>query len=275
MKIGLDCGHTLNSADYGASGIQEESILTRELGKKVKQLFLNEGHKVVDCTCDNSNTLVDSLSYRTTMANINNVDYYISIHFNAFNKNANGCEILYYSSVDARMKGVLDKLCSLGFTNRGFKQRQNLYVLKNTNAKAMLIEVCFCDSSKDMKIYNTDKVAKAILEGFLNVSRETFKVKAGKVLEIQRLINKYVGNKITEDGIFGSETDKYLKYLPVQGTKMYNHDLTIWVQLRLGVYADGIYGSQTSTAVKLFQKQNNLHDDGIVNYYTYRKLILV
>ena len=27
MKIGIDCGHTLSSADYGAAGIKAESNL--------------------------------------------------------------------------------------------------------------------------------------------------------------------------------------------------------------------------------------------------------
>ncbi len=35
MKIGIDCGHTLSSADYGAVGIKAESNLTREVGIRV------------------------------------------------------------------------------------------------------------------------------------------------------------------------------------------------------------------------------------------------
>ncbi|EHN16951.1 peptidoglycan-binding domain 1, partial [Clostridium sporogenes PA 3679] len=31
-KFGIDCGHTMSGADYGAVGIKAESNLTREVG---------------------------------------------------------------------------------------------------------------------------------------------------------------------------------------------------------------------------------------------------
>ena len=168
MIIGIDCGHSLkNSLDYGASGIKEESNLTREVGNKVIELFTNKGHQVVNCTVDYCDSLNDSLYKRYNKANMNHCDYFISIHFNAFNGSAHGTEILYHSETDEKMERILSNFVSLGFTNRGLKQRTNLAVLKNTNMKAMLIECCFCDSAEDMNIYNVDSFSKAIVEGFL------------------------------------------------------------------------------------------------------------
>ena len=276
MKIGIDCGHTLSGADYGANGIKSESILTRELGTKVMNLFKAAGHSVINCTCDNASSLHDSLAYRVNTANRNSCDYYISIHFNAFNGNAKGTEILVYNTTDSRVNGVLRRITTLGFKNRGVKQRPGLYVLKNTNMKAMLIEVCFCDNPEDMKTYDANEMAKAIVEGFLGakVKTETTPTKSGKVEEIQNLINNYVGNKVVVDGIFGPETDKYLKFLPTQSISRYKSDLTQWIQLRLGCYPDGIFGSITANDVMTYQRENNIHVSGYVDYYTYKSLIL-
>ena len=110
MKIGVECGHSLNSYDYGAIGVQSESLITRQVGKKVMELFKQNGHEVVDCTVDNCTSLSDSLNRRVSKANSNNVDYYISIHFNAFNGQARGTEILYCSSPDDKMQRILKAL---------------------------------------------------------------------------------------------------------------------------------------------------------------------
>ncbi len=93
MKIGIDCGHTLSGADYGAVGIKAESNLTREVGTRVISKLQALGHIVIKCYKDTCSSLQDSLSYRTNTANNNNVDLYVSIHFNAFNGSAYGTEV--------------------------------------------------------------------------------------------------------------------------------------------------------------------------------------
>ena len=62
-------------------------------------------------------------------------------------------------------------MTKLGFKYRGQKTRTNLYELKNTSMKAMIVEVCFVDSSIDAEIYKRvghDAVGKAIAEGIVN-----------------------------------------------------------------------------------------------------------
>ncbi len=62
---------------------------------------------------------------------------------------------------------MLNNIVSLGYTNRGIKDGSNLYVIRNTKAKSMLIECCFCDNSGDMNRYNADKMADAIVKGLV------------------------------------------------------------------------------------------------------------
>lgn len=168
MKIGIDCGHTLSGADYGAVGIKAESNLTREVGTKVISKLQALGHTVIKCYKDSCFSLNDSLSYRTNTANNNNVDLYVSIHFNCYNGSAYGAEVFTYGGKELlEARNVLNSICALGYTNRGLKDGYSLYVLKHTKAKAMLIECCFCDNSGDMNRYNAENMANAIVKGLV------------------------------------------------------------------------------------------------------------
>ncbi|EPS55316.1 TPA: N-acetylmuramoyl-L-alanine amidase [Clostridium botulinum] len=168
MKIGVDCGHTMSGADYGAVGIKAESNLTREVGTKVIAKLQALGHTVIKCYKDTCSSLNDSLSYRTNTANNNNVDLYVSIHFNCFNSSAYGTEVFTYGGKEIpQARQVLNNICSLDYTNRGLKDGSGLYVLKHTKAKAMLIECCFCDNAGDMNRYNAENMANAIVKGLV------------------------------------------------------------------------------------------------------------
>ncbi|GAA0081392.1 N-acetylmuramoyl-L-alanine amidase [Clostridium sp. CTA-6] len=174
MKIGIDCGHTMSGADYGAVGIKAESNLTREVGTKVIAKLKALGHTVINCYKDSCSSLNDSLSYRTNTANNNNVDLYVSIHFNCFNGSAYGTEVFTYGGKELpQARKVLNNICALGYTNRGIKDGSNLYVLKHTKAKAMLIECCFCDNAGDMSKYNAENMANAIVKGLVGTTVAT------------------------------------------------------------------------------------------------------
>lgn len=164
--IAIDMGHTLSGGDYGAVGVKAESLLTREVGKLVIAKLNQLGYRTVDCTLDNASTVGQSLGYRVNKANYARAGLYVSIHFNCFNSIANGVEIWTYAGKQLEQaKAALNNLVNLGFTNRGIKDGSNLYVLKYTSMKSMLVECCFCDSSKDMNIFSAERVANAIVQG--------------------------------------------------------------------------------------------------------------
>lgn len=65
-------------------------------------------------------------------------------------------------------------MSKLGFRNRGVKASSGLYVLNQTKAPAVLIEVCFVDDKDDADLYkkNKDAVARAILNAVLNHNKK-------------------------------------------------------------------------------------------------------
>lgn len=166
MRYGIDKGHNCIH-NGGAEGIKKEDDLTLAVGNKVIEYLIQLGHKVTDCTPVTAKDRNEALYLRTAVANRDNVDQFISIHFNA--GGGMGSEIY---CVNETMKSlgvnVLAELNSLGFTNRGVKDGGHLYVIKNTSMPAMLIEVAFVDSSYDMALLDRlgiDTIAKAIVKG--------------------------------------------------------------------------------------------------------------
>ena len=165
MKFGIDIGHNC-PPDSGAEGIKSENKLTMEVGNKVIAKLENLGHTVIACKPNSAGTVNQSLGSRCEKANSNRVDIFVSIHFNAFNGQANGTEVFAISDAGKKVaQKVLDEIVKLGFFNRGVKNGSHLYVLRRTNMPGILIEGCFIDSTKDMQIYDGEAMANAIVAG--------------------------------------------------------------------------------------------------------------
>lgn len=175
MKIGIDMGHSLSGQGTGACGIVKETDINRKVGKLVISKLQSLGHSVVNCTTDYASTTNDQLASIVSKANAQSLDLFVSIHLNAATGEAYGTEVYTYlgasSSTTNYAKNILNKLVACGFYNRGVKQA-NYYVLRKTNASAILIELFFCTSQKDVNIYgnNPEKLANAIVSGITGVS---------------------------------------------------------------------------------------------------------
>ncbi len=165
MKFGIDIGHNC-PPDSGAEGIKSENKLTMEVGTKVIAKLESLGHTVIACKPNSARTVNQSLGSRCEKANSNRVDIFVSIHFNAFNGQANGTEVFAISDAGKKVaQNVLNEIVKLGFFNRGVKSGSHLYVLRRTNMPGILIEGCFIDSAKDMQIYDGEAMANAIVAG--------------------------------------------------------------------------------------------------------------
>ncbi|MCC5606209.1 N-acetylmuramoyl-L-alanine amidase [Nostoc sp. CHAB 5834] len=312
MKFGIDSGHNC-PPDTGARGIKVEDNLTLDVGNRVIAKLRALGNEVVVCKPSSASTVRDSLSKRCSIANASRVDIFVSIHFNAFNRQANGTEVFATSENGRRIaKPVLDEIVKLGFFNRGVKSGSHLYVLKNTDMPAILIECCFIDSQKDMNLYNPEAMANAIVKGLtgklpsvpVNPVQDEEDNADATILRLQKSLNRLKitdrnGRALVEDGFTGADTksavEKFQTIVGVQPTGIAdsntwnainlilakriiraNHAggaVVRYLQYRLGVDNDGIYGAQTEVAIKNFQKQNGLDADGIVGPVSWQKLI--
>ncbi len=77
---------------------------------------------------------------------------------NAFNGSANGTECWLYDATNAMMNNIASQICTnfatKGFYNRGVKYTTNYHDLNASNMPAMIVETMFCDSRKDIDLYN-------------------------------------------------------------------------------------------------------------------------
>lgn len=163
-KFGIDIGHNC-PPDTGAVGIKKEDELTMAVGTRLIKKLEAAGHEVVNCTPKSAASVPESLQKRVNIANEEAVDKFVSIHFNFFNGDANGTGVFGISDeAQVIAKTVLDEIVKLGFKNRGVNSA-NYFVLKHTTMPAILIECCFCDSMRDMGIFDVEEMADAIAKG--------------------------------------------------------------------------------------------------------------
>jgi hypothetical protein len=90
------------------------------------------------------------------------------------------------------------------------------------------------------------------------------------VRDLQAAANKYFGyDKLVVDGYYGDKTRDGLPNNIKIGTRSV---IVGEVQKRLGIKVDNRFGPKTLIAVKVFQKDNDLNDDGVVGQKTFSQL---
>lgn len=296
-KIAVRGGHT--ELCTGASALINELPEDRKVTAAVVKYLKELGREVLDVTPPvNYTTSVSAdLAYGVNKANEWGADLFVSIHFNKAYDSYNGAlgsEVCVYSTYDIAQR-VVNGLAELGFKNRGQKVRNNLYELKHTNMKAMIVETCFIEATEDVELYKKlgpDAIGKAIAEAIVNdkVSESDTPIKKEEVSKpvqapvsntddwiarLQAECNKQGFSNQKVDGIPGANTLKGCPTLKKGAsgniTKLLQEKLVKLGYSTNGV--DGIFGSGTYSAVREFQKTRGLSADGIVGQNTWRKLL--
>lgn len=178
MKINVHAGH--NSFTPGASSLLNELKEDRVVKDEVIRLLKAEGHTVYDCTDDAGKDEDQNLINIVNKCNSHTVDLDVSIHLNSGRKDlkgddsTGGVEVYIYdkssnSPIDEAERIAAKISKELGVHNRGVKVcGNNLNVVAQTKAPALLVECCFVDDKDDANRWNAKKSAEAIVEGILN-----------------------------------------------------------------------------------------------------------
>jgi N-acetylmuramoyl-L-alanine amidase len=265
MKFGLDIGHNC-PPDSGAKGIKSENKLTMEVGNKVIAKLENLGHTVIACKPNSARTVNQSLGSRCEKANSNRVDIFVSIHFNAFNGQANGTEVFAISDAGKKVaQKVLDEIVKLGFFNRGVKSGSHLYVLRRTNMPGILIECCFIDSAKDIQLYDGETMANAIVAG---LTGKVAKTPVNPVPGVSIPIAVPVPNA-SVNTVIDEEQNKDKSILRLQ--KALNR-LKITDKNNRTLVEDNSMGQATSSATEKFQRIVGVLPTGIAGNTTWDAL---
>lgn len=298
MKIAVRGGHCPKVP--GARGILDELTEDRKVKDAVIKYLKQLGNEVLDVTPpDSTSTSSADLAYGVNKANEWGADLFVSIHFNKAYDSYNGAlgsEVCVYSEHEIAQR-VVNALGYLGFKNRGQKVRTNLYELKHTNMKAMIVETCFIEATEDVELYKKlgpDSIGKAIAEAIANgkSAENTTTVKNEEIIKPVQTPTSNTDDWVArlqaecnKQGFSNQKVDNYpgpntLAGCPTlkKGTKgkitKLAQEKLISLGYDLGIYgADEVFGTATYNAVVKFQKDNGLTTDGIIGQNTWRKLL--
>lgn len=150
-RIVIDPGH--GGPEVGAAG--REGIWEKDVNLQVA-LMVEKGLKAAGARVYMTRTTdcLVSLGQRTDLANSQQADAFISIHFNAsYSKQAMGTETLFRNNhelspllaaaVQRRVSSVLQTV------NRGIKVREDLYILRYSRVPTALVEIAFLDHHEE------------------------------------------------------------------------------------------------------------------------------
>ena len=186
MKWFLDFGH--GGKDSGAVGTKhtKESDVVLKIGMIIKENLEKHNQQVITTR---QNDKYYSLDYRSSKANKENCDYFISIHMNSStNKSAKGVEVWVYDE-KSKLYTLSKDICSnlsktINTPNRGVKISKSFSVLRKTKMPALLIEIDFISNSSVEASLKSDKYIKDISDS------------------ISKSLLAFVNKSIVDDGIF-------------------------------------------------------------------------
>jgi N-acetylmuramoyl-L-alanine amidase len=153
MNIVISSGH--GKLIRGASGYLDEVDEARKVVNAVADLLKNLGTGVKVFHDDVSTSQNENLNRIVDYHNAQSRDLDISVHFNAYETTTKpmGTECLFVTQEDLAAEVAASIAHSSGLLNRGPKGRDDLFFLNNTEEPAILIEVCFVDSTADAELY--------------------------------------------------------------------------------------------------------------------------
>lgn len=182
IVITLDPGHGgYDPGAIGPSGLYEKNV-TLPIVLKVDKILEQNGVDVVYTrTSDNVSWPAEvgqDLQARTDISNNAGAKYFISIHANSSVSSAiNGIETFYFNGNTEGQElanAIQKELISLTeFVDRGLKTA-NFYVLRNSDATSVLVEVGFISNPREEALLSRDdfqsKLAEAVAKGIIKVA---------------------------------------------------------------------------------------------------------
>jgi N-acetylmuramoyl-L-alanine amidase len=158
-KVFLTAGH--RGRGTGAVGVIDEGEETIRLRNLIGEILRNRGVEVYSDRDDDSLSVV----VENVNAECGVDDICIDIHFNAFNTQAQGSEILIPHNFNDIEKDLAQDLLTaivstLNTRSRGVKkessgQHKRLAMLSDIDCNSVLVEICFCDNTEDALKYQS------------------------------------------------------------------------------------------------------------------------
>ncbi|MEN1969327.1 N-acetylmuramoyl-L-alanine amidase [Lentibacillus sp. N15] len=168
VRIFIDPGHGGSDPGATANGLKEKD-LTLDIALRTRDI-LNESYEGHTIKLSRTSDVTTSLAKRTRMANNWGANFFVSIHINS--NNATGFESYIFDGnygdkerTNAIRNSIHNEIVSqTGFKDRGQKE-ENLHVLRESKAPAILTENGFIDNANDGSKLKKDAFINKIAQG--------------------------------------------------------------------------------------------------------------
>ena len=255
-KIYINPGHS--DKDPGAVGYETERKLNVKVSNFMKEYLLAN----YECEVKSNPGTMGDLATVCAEANKWGADLFVSNHFNA--GGGDGYECFVYSEARRGLGQIFEKhIKAAGQNSRGVKVNPKFIVLNSTNMPAILNEGAFVDNKKDIEDWNDDAELKAMGIAYAKAAAEYLKLEP-KAAPVEPAAPETVTVKLNvlKKGSKVEQVEALQRLLKTHGYGLGSTNPF-----------DGDFGSMTDTAVKLYQRDNGLTEDGIVGEKTWKKLL--
>lgn len=173
ILVAIDPGHGGDDEGCSRDDVNEKEI-SLNIARAVESLLLESGYQVF-LVRDGDRKM--SLEERTAYANRKGADIYISIHQNACEEktsDVSGVEVWYN---DTKPNAGSERLAKLihndlvlytGANDRGVISDESLYVIRETNMPACLVETGFLSNKKERELLCTEEYQAKVAEGIVS-----------------------------------------------------------------------------------------------------------
>lgn len=262
-KIYINPGHS--DKDPGAVGYETERKLAVKVSNYQRDYLL--AHYV--CEIRMNPGTMGNLYTISKDANDWGAKLFVSNHFNACKSHeADGYIALVYSQQRRDLAQIFEKhVAEAGQNIREMQIRTGLVVLRDTNMPAIMNEGAFVDNLTDIQDWNEDHELKKLGEAYAKATAEYMKLKEKTPAEPEVPAepepvpepNVQVSLLELSNGSEGPQVKTLQRLLAAMGY----YKSTI----------DGDFGNLTEAAVKAFQHDAGIVQDGIVGQQTWSKLL--
>lgn len=240
MKLYLDPGHGGTDPGAQGNGLQEKNI-NLDIALRIRTILLN-GYENVEVKMSRTDDSAKSLSQRTSEANAWGADYYLSIHFNAFNSDAQGYEDFIHSSLSdssttAKYQDIIhaEVIKVNQLKDRGQK-KANFHVLRESSMPALLSENGFITSAHEAALMKQASWRQKVAQGHVNGLVKAFNLKP-KSVDTGTIYKVIAGSFKSKEN-----AEQRLNYLRSKGIESFVDTVTIpgavWYRVQAGAFAN-------------------------------------
>nr|WP_164669938.1 N-acetylmuramoyl-L-alanine amidase [Virgibacillus doumboii] len=250
MKLYLDPGHGGSDPGAQGNGLYEKDM-NLDIALRIRDILTN--YKGMDVRMSRTGDTFVSLNERTNEANAWGADYFLSIHCNAFNGEAQGYEDYIHSSLSdssrtAEIQNIMhEEITQVNRLRDRGKKKANFHVLRETVMSALLTENGFIDNDHDAALISDPSWRQSSAQGHVNGLARAFNLQQKEEADV---LYKVIA------GSFQSRVnaEDRVDYLQSKGFEAFVSPTTIsgerWYRVQAGAFLSRENAEQRLAAVR-------------------------